>query len=158
MSVEIGSKAPDFTLVDADRNAHSLSNFAGKNVVLAFYPGAFTGVCDKEVCSLRDSITRYNDLNAQVLGISVDGPFVLKEFSNKYELNFPVLADFKLDVAEKYGVVFNNLGGVEGYNTSNRAVFIVDKEGVIRYKWIAEPNPGVEPNYDELISVVGSLS
>ncbi|MBL7999565.1 MAG: redoxin domain-containing protein [Candidatus Kapabacteria bacterium] len=157
MTVDVGAVAPDFSLVDADKATHTLSDYRGKNVVLAFYPGAFTGVCDKEVCSLRDSMARFNDMNAQVLGISVDGPFALKEFSNKYQLNFPVLADFQRTVTNQYGLLFPALGGVAGYDTSNRAVVILDKEGVVRYTWVASPNPGVEPDYDEVLNTVASL-
>lgn len=157
MALEVGVKAPDFTLYDASKTKRSLHEFAGKTVVLAFYPGAFTGVCDKEVCSLRDSMTRYNELNAEVLGISIDGFPALKEFTAKYNLNFTLLSDFNREVTNAYDVLFTGLGGVEGYTVANRAVYIVDKDGVIRYAWTAQPNPGVEPNYDEVIAAVESL-
>src|SRR5512135_869722 len=94
MSIAVGQKAPNFTLHNTDKQPVSLSDYAGKKVVLLFYPGAFTGVCDKEMCSFRDSFTHYNNLNAQVLGVSVDGPWANKAFAEKYNLQFPLLSDY----------------------------------------------------------------
>ncbi|GIV54616.1 MAG: peroxiredoxin [Candidatus Kapaibacterium sp.] len=158
MSVSIGNRAPDFTLYDADRTKRSLSEFLGTPVVLAFFPGAFTGVCDTEMCTLRDSMHRFAEAKAQVIGISVDSPFVLKEFATKYSLPFVLLSDFDRHVTQQYGILFENLGGVEGYHTSNRAVFILDRDGMIRYSWIASPNPGVEPPYDEVIAQANAIA
>ncbi len=158
MSLSVGDRYIDFTLVDSQKESHTLSNIVGKGpVVLAFYPGAFTGVCDKEVCSLRDGMARYNELGATVLGISVDGPFALKEFAAKYQLNFPILSDFTRAVTRSYDLIFNNLGGVQGYDVANRAVYVLDNDGVVRYAWVASPSPGVEPNYDEVITAVSAL-
>lgn len=154
--VNVGEQAPNFELFNSNKEKVQLSSFAGKKVVLAFYPGAFTGVCDKEVCTLRDSMTRFNNSNAVVLGISVDGPFALKEFENKYNLNFPLLSDFERSVTNAYGVLFESLGGVIGYNVSNRAVFILDESQKVSYAWLAQPNPGVEPNYDEILDLVNN--
>ena len=89
MAVEVGQPAPDFTLYDADRQQRSLAEFRGKSVVLAFYPGAFTGVCTTEMCTFRDRMERFNSMNSQVLGISVDGAFAQKVFSDQNNLNFP---------------------------------------------------------------------
>lgn len=152
MTCSVGDRAPEFTLYDADRNKRSLSEFRGRPVVLAFFPGAFTGVCDTEMCTLRDSMSRLIQANAAVIGISVDPPFVLKEFATKYSLPFVLLSDFDRNISRLYGVLFENLGGIEGYHTSNRAVFILDGEGIIRYVWIASPTPAVEPPYDEVIA------
>jgi peroxiredoxin len=158
MSLSVGDRFVDVTLYDSNREQKSLSSFVQAGpVVLAFYPGAFSGVCDKEVCALRDSMTRYSDIGATVVGISVDGPFVLKEFAAKHQLNFTLLSDFERAATDAYGVSFMNLGGVQGYKVANRAVFIIDADGVIRYTWTASPNPGVEPNYDELVATVASL-
>ena len=107
--------------------------------------------------SLRDGMGEYEKLGATVVGISVDSAFVLKEFATKYQLNYTLLSDFQREATNAYGVSFSNLGGVEGYVVSNRAVFIVDTNGVIRYAWTAAPNPGVEPDYNELVNVVASL-
>ena len=157
MAAEVGQAAPDFTLYDTDRNQRSLSDFKGKNVVLAFFPGAFTGVCTTEACTLRDSVDQFNSMNAQVIGITVDGPFAQKAWSDQNNLNFPFLSDFSREVINQYGVAFPNLAGVEGYVVANRAVLVLDQEGVVRYKWVA-PNPGIEPNYEEVKAAVSSLN
>ena len=149
--------APDFNLKNTEKNDIALSSFKGKTVVLAFYPGAFTGVCDTEMCSLRDSMNSFNDLNTTVLGISVDSPWANAEFAKKYEINFNLLSDYNRDVSKAYDMIFNGLGGLEGYECSNRGVLIIDGEGLIQYRWVAE-NPGVEPNYSEIIEKVKSLS
>ena len=149
--------APDFNLKNTQKNNIALSSYKGKTVVLAFYPGAFTGVCDTEMCSLRDSMNSFNDLNATVLGISVDSPWANAEFAKKYEINFNLLSDYNRDVSKAYDMIFNGLGGLEGYECSNRGVIIIDGEGLIKFRWVAE-NPGVEPNYSEIIEKVKSLS
>ena len=149
--------APDFNLKNTEKNDIALSSYKGKTVVLAFYPGAFTGVCDTEMCSLRDSMNSFNDLNATVLGISVDSPWANAEFAKKYEINFNLLSDYNRDVSKAYDMIFNGLGGLEGYECSNRGVLIIDREGLIQYRWVAE-NPGIEPNYSEIIEKVKSLS
>ena len=149
--------APDFNLKNTEKNNIALSSYKGKTVVLAFYPGAFTGVCDTEMCSLRDSMNSFNDLNATVLGISVDSPWANAEFAKKYEINFNLLSDYNRDVSKAYDMIFNGLGGLEGYECSNRGVIIIDGQGLIQYRWVAE-NPGVEPNYSEIIEKVKSLS
>ncbi len=158
MALSVGNRAPEFTLYDADRTKRSLNEFIGKPIVLAFFPGAFTGVCDTEMCTLRDSMHRLASADAQIIGISVDAPFVLKEFAIKYSLPFVMLSDFDRRVSREYGILFENFGGIEGYHTSNRAVFILDRDGIIRYIWIASPNPGVEPPYDEVIANANALA
>ena len=157
MAVEVGMAAPDFSLYDADRKATSLSDFRGKNVVLAFYPGAFTGVCTTEMCTFRDRMDGLNSLNAQVLGISVDGAFAQKAFSDQNNLNFPLLSDFQREAVNQYDLALSNFAGMEGYTASKRAVYVVDGEGVVRYAWVG-PNPGVEPDYDEVQAELGKLS
>ena len=153
----LNETAPDFNLKNTEKNDIALSSYKGKTVVLAFYPGAFTGVCDTEMCSLRDNINSFNDLNATVLGISVDSPWANAEFAKKYEINFNLLSDYNRDVSKVYDMIFNGLGGLEGYECSNRGVIIIDRQGLIQYRWVAE-NPGVEPNYSEIIEKVKSLS
>ena len=156
MAVEVGQAAPDFTLFDNERQQRSLGEFKGKNVVLAFYPGAFTGVCTTEMCTLRDRADQFNNLNAQVLGISVDAPASQKAFSDNNNLSFPLLSDYSRQVVNQYDVALPNFGGMEGYVAAQRAVFVVDKEGVVRYKWVA-PTPGVEPDYDEIRQALDHL-
>ena len=157
MAAEVGQAAPDFSLYDTDRNLRSLSEFRGKNVVLAFFPGAFTGVCTTEACALRDSIDEFNSMNAQVLGISVDPPFSQKAWADGNNVNYPFLSDFNREAVNAYGVALPNLAGMQGYVAANRAVFVVDGEGVIRYRWDA-PAPVNEPDYAEVRQAVSALA
>ena len=154
--LNVNEPAPEFTLKNTEREDVSLSSFSDKTVVLAFYPGAFTGVCDTEMCTLQDNLKAFNEFNATVLGISVDSPWANGGFSKKYNLEFDLLSDLDREVTKKYDVLFQGLGGIEGYTCSNRAVFIVQK-GVIKYSWEASPNPGVEPDYDEIKNTLQNL-
>ncbi len=147
--VEIGQKAPDFTLADTELKPRSLKEFRGKKTVLAFFVGAFTSVCTKEMCTFRDSMARLTDLKAQIVGIAVSDPFSNKAFGEKNYLSFPILSDYKRDVVRAYGIELPNFAGLQGYTTSKRAIFILDKDSVVRYKWISD-NPAVEPNYGEI--------
>jgi len=149
MSVSVGQQAPDFKLFDAERKERSLREFRGKKTVLAFYPGAFTGVCTKELCTFRDSLSKLNDLHAQLVGISVDAPFANKAFAAQNKLEFPLLSDYTRAVSRRYGGVHDDFVGMKGYAVAKRAVFVLDESGVVRYSWVSE-NPGVEPNYDEI--------
>ena len=157
MAAEVGQTAPEFSLYDQDRKERSLAEFKGKNVVLAFYPGAFTGTCTTEMCALRDRADQFNSLNAQVLGISVDNPFAQKAWSDANNLNFPLLSDFDRQAVIQYEVALPNLAGLQGYTAANRAVFVVDRVGVVRYKWVA-PSPVDEPDYEELRHALAQLS
>ena len=157
MAAEVGQKAPDFELFDANKQPTKLSDSKGKNVVLAFYPGAFTGVCTTEMCTFRDRFDSFNSMNAQVFGISVDVFFSQKVFSDTNNLNFPLLSDYTRETVNAYGIALPNFAGMEGYTASQRAVFVIDKEGVIRFKWVGE-NPGVEPDYDEIQRQVDQLN
>ena len=156
MAVQVGTQAPSFTLVDTDKKQRSLDEFKGKKLVIAFFPGAFTGVCTKEMCALRDSMSKFNELNAQVIGISVDSPFANKGFSETNKLQFPLLSDYTRTAVKAYGVELQNFAGLEGYTVAQRSVFVLDQDGVIRYAWVAE-NPGIEPNYDEITKAVASI-
>lgn len=149
MPIKTGEKAPGFTLPDTEKNQRSLDEFLGKVTVLAFYPGAFTGVCTKEMCALRDALERFNSLNAQVVGISVDSPFANKGFATSNKLSFPLLSDYTRKVSSEYCGLYNDFGGLKGYTTAKRSVFVLDKQGVVRYTWISE-NPGTEPPYAEV--------
>ena len=157
MAAEVGQQAPDFELFDNDKNPTKLSDSEGKNVVLAFFPGAFTGVCTTEMCSFRDRSDSFNSMNAQVYGISVDAIFSQKAFSDANNLNFPLLSDYQREVGAAYGVSLPNFAGMDGYTASERAVFVIDKGGVIRFKWVGE-NPGKEPDYDEVQREVDKLN
>ena len=152
----VGNAAPDFTLKNTSKDDVSLSDYVGKTVVLAFYPGAFTGVCDKEMCAFQDNMSKLNDANAVVLGISVDSPWANAEFARKYELEFTLLSDVDRNVVQMYDATFTGLGGIEGYVSANRVVIVIDKDGVVQYRWDAE-SPGVEPDYESIVSFAGSM-
>ena len=156
MAAEVGQAAPEFNLHDTDRQQRKLSDFKGQNVVLAFFPGAFTGTCTTEMCTFRDRTDAFNSMNAQVFGISVDPPFSQKAWSDANNLNFPLLSDFNREAVNAYGIPLPGLAGMEGYVAAQRAVFVVDKEGVIRYKWVGE-TPANEPDYDEVQRQVDQL-
>ena len=147
--LNVNDTAPEFTLKNTNKEDVSLSDYNDKTVVLAFYPGAYTGVCDTEMCTLQENLNSFNNLNATVIGISVDSPWANGAFSKQYTLEFELLSDIDRKVIKEYDVLFTGLGGIEGYTSANRAVFIV-KDGMIKYNWEAEPNPGVEPDYDEI--------
>jgi peroxiredoxin len=156
MAAKVGDKAPDFTLYDTEKKPRSLKEFLGKKTVLVFYPGAFTGVCTKEMCTFRDSLSRFNALNAQVVGISVDAPFANKAFATQNNLQFPLLSDFNRTALKAYGIVHEGFSGLNGYFASKRSVFVLDKDGIVRYAWISD-DPGVEPNYNEVTKALSSF-
>lgn len=145
----IGDNAPDFELPDVDMKPRKLSEFRGKKTVLAFFPAAESPVCTAEMCALRDSLDQLRDLGANVVGVSVDGPFANKFFVNNRHLNFPVLSDYRRDTIKKYGIVMNRLGPLEGYDAAKRSVFILDETGKVIYRWVSD-NPLIEPNYNEI--------
>ncbi len=152
MALSVGTQAPQFSLFDVERKERSLSEFSGKKVILAFYPGAFTGVCQKELCNFRDSLVELEKMNAQVLGISVDSPFANKAFADQNKITFPLLSDYTRKVSEQYGGVHQDFVGLKGYSVSKRAVYVVNEKGNIIYTWVSE-NPGVEPPYEEIKKV-----
>ncbi len=148
--IKVGDRAPDFTLPDADLKPRSLKEFLGRKiVVLAFFPGAFTGTCTKEMCAFRDSIARLENLKAQVVGVSVNDPFSNKGFTQVNMLPFPLLSDYKREVIKIYGIELPDFAGLQGYTVAKRSIFILDKDGVVRYVWVSD-NPAVEPNYQEI--------
>ena len=153
---KIGDTAPEFTLKNTDKNDVSLADYNGQAVILAVYPGAFTGVCDKEMCAFQDSLGKLNDSNAVVLGISVDSPWANAEFARKYNLEFDLLSDLNRDVVGSYDAAFVGLGGIDGYVCANRVVIVIDKNGIVQHRWVAE-NPGVEPDYDAVVALAASL-
>ncbi len=148
-NVKVGEKAPDFTLPDTDMKPKSLHDFSGQKVVIAFFVGAFTSTCTKEMCAFRDSMARLTDLNAQVIGVSVNDPFTNKGFAEKNRLPYPILSDYNREVVKRYGLELEDFAGLKGYTVAKRSIFILDQEGIIRYMWVSE-NPAVEPNYAEI--------
>jgi len=149
MSVEIEQKPPDFQLPDQDRKQQALKDFIGKKTVIAFFPGAFTSVCTREMCAFRDSMQALNRLNAQVVAISVNDPFTNKAFAEANKLQFPILSDYGRETVRKFNVFHEDFAGLKGYTAAKRSVFVLDDKGVVRYRWISE-DPGKEPNYDEV--------
>ncbi len=154
--LDVGTKAPDFTLFKNRTDKVSLAEQRGKKVVLAFFPAAFTSVCEKELCTFRDSLAELNGLDATVLGISVDGPFSNVAFAEKNKLTFPVLSDYTRATVRAYDVALDDFAGLPGYTASKRAVYVVDGEGTIRYAWVG-PNPGVEPDYEAVKKAVAGI-
>lgn len=144
-----GDVAPDFELPDIDMNMRKLGEFKGRNTLLAFFPAAESPVCTTEMCVFRDSLNEFKNSNTAVVGISVDGPFANKIFKINRHLNFPLLSDYKRETISDYGIVMKDLGPLKDYNAAKRSIFLLDKNGVIKYVWISD-NPLVEPKYDEI--------
>ena len=157
MSTQVGQKAPDFTLFDSDKNKVSLSAMAGSPVVILFFPLAFTGVCTKELCSVRDNIATYNQTNANVIGISVDSLFTLAKFKEDQQLNFTLLSDFNGTAASSYGVLYDVFPAFEMEKVSKRAAFVVDAEGVVRYAEVCA-TPGDLPNFAAIQETLAGLA
>ncbi|MFY8034142.1 MAG: redoxin domain-containing protein [Flexibacteraceae bacterium] len=154
-SLTIGSKAPDFTLTNSDKQAVTLSEHFGKPIVLLFFPLAFTSVCTAELCSVRDNITFYNQTNATVLGISVDSPFTLAKFKEEQKLNFQLLSDFNKEVSGAYGALYENFVlGLKG--VSKRSAFVINAEGNIVYAEVLE-NAGDQPNFGAIQDALRAL-
>jgi len=153
MSVDINQNLPDFQLYDQERKQRSLKEFQGKNIVLAFFPGAFTGTCTKEMCTIRDS---FSALPGSVVAVSVNDPFTNKAFAEANKLQFPILSDYSRDTIRRLNIVQNDFAGLKGYTAAKRSVFILDGNGVVRYKWISE-DPAKEPNYQEIKATLDKL-
>ena len=156
MAISTGTAAPDFSLVDQDGEAHTLSEHKGRNVILAFFPAVFSGVCDTEMCAFRDSLSELSNADADVIGVSVDARFANKEFATKHSLPFPILSDYGRSAIRAYDVVFPNFAGMDGYDAATRSVFVIDKSGNVNWVWEA-PSPGNEPPYDEVLAAAGAL-
>ena len=156
MAIEAGQQAPGFTLYDSERNKVNLSDYKDKNVVLLFFPLAFSSVCTAELCTVRDTIGDYENADAQVLGISIDSLFVLNKFKKDQSINFPLLSDFNKVVAEEYDVIYEVFPAFEMKGVSKRAAFVIDKEGVVKYIEIC-PTPGDKHNFEAIMKVLASL-
>ena len=155
MPVDVGSKAPEFTLTNQDRQPVSLSEQLAKGpVVLAFFPAAFSGVCQKEMCTFRDSLNELKSVSAQVMGVSTDTFFALKAWDDQQQLGFPLLSDYNKDVIRKYGVVNPDMIGLK--DISKRAVFVIDKGGVVRHREVLDDARN-EPDYAKVKSALASL-
>jgi peroxiredoxin len=155
MNVTVGAKAPSFSLVNTEKQKVSLEDFKGQNLVILFFPLAFTSVCTAELCSIRDNIGTYNDLNTAVVGISVDSPFTLGKFKAEQNLNFPLLSDFNKDVSQAYGAFYENFV-LDLKGVSKRSAFVVDKEGVVRYAQVLE-SAGDLPDFEAVKNTLNGL-
>lgn len=147
--------APDFTLKNTEGQDVSLSDFKGKPVLLLFFPLAFSSVCTAELCGVRDNFKQYEQSDAQVLGISVDSLFALKEFKQAQELNFPLLSDFNKEAAEAYGCLYDEFYGMKG--VSKRAAFVVDEKGRIKYAEVLDKASDL-PDFKAIQQVLGIAS
>ncbi|GAB4311658.1 MAG: peroxiredoxin [Candidatus Bipolaricaulota bacterium] len=154
--VKVGGRAPAFSLVDTERRPVKLADFVGKPVVLAFYPGAFTKVCQRELCAFRDMLANLEALDAQVVGISVDSPWANGAFAAANRIEFPLLSDYSRAVSRQYGGVHEDFAGLPGYAVAKRAVFVVDGAGIVRYAWVSD-DPGVEPPYAAVESALRAI-
>ena len=156
MAVQVGDTAPIFSLISSEKAPVSLESYKGKNVVLLFFPMAFTSVCTTELCTMRDNIAMYNGLNAEILAVSVDSPFTLDKFKEEQKLNFPLLSDFNKEVSQNYGAFYEDFVlGLRG--VSKRAAFVIDKEGTVRYAEILD-NAGELPNFAAVKMTLEGLS
>jgi peroxiredoxin len=156
MSVSVGNLAPDFSLLDGEKKERKLSSFKGSKVVIAFFPGVFTGVCTKEMCRLNDSLGMLQKADAQVLGISVDPVYAQKAFASANKLTFPILSDYTRYVSLEYCGLVNDFSGMPGFTASKRSVYVLDRGQKVTYVWVGE-HPGVEPPYDDVFAAVNTI-
>ena len=156
MAIQVGDKAPSFTLVSTEKEQVALENYKGKNVVLLFFPLAFTGVCTTELCTMRDDIAAYQNLDAEILAVSVDSPFSLGKFKAEQNLNFNLLSDFNKEVSRAYGSLYEDFVlGMKG--VSKRSAFVIDKEGVVKYAEVLE-SAGDLPNFAAVKETLSGLN
>ena len=157
MSIQKGQQAPDFSLFNTEKQKVNLAEHKGKNVVILFFPLAFTGVCTAELCNVRDNISIYNNTNAEVFGVSVDSLFVLNKFKAEQNLNFPLLSDFNKEAAKAYDVLYDTFPVFEMMGVSKRAAFVVDKTGIVQYAEVCA-TPGDLPNFAAIQTVLEGLT
>jgi len=156
MALNIGDKAPDFKLRNTEKGEVSLADYKGQNVVLLFFPLAFTGVCTTELCTMRDNIADYQGLNAQILAVSVDSLFTLEKFKAEQNLNFPLLSDFNKEVSQAYDTFYDSFV-LDMKGVSKRSAFVIDKEGVVQYAEVLE-SAGDLPNFEAVKAALAKLN
>ncbi|MFN8244049.1 MAG: redoxin domain-containing protein [Ferruginibacter sp.] len=155
MPLTVGQPAPAFSLFNSDKNKVALSDYKGKNVLLLFFPQAFTSVCTKELCAVRDDIARYSNVNAEVLGISVDSVFTLNQFKQEQGYNFPLLSDFNKEVSALYDCIYHDwILDMKG--VSKRAAFVIDGEGILQYAQVLE-SAGDLPDFEAINQTLETL-
>ncbi len=152
----LNQSAPDFSLFDTEKKKVTLSELKGKNVLILFFPLAFTSTCTTELCSMRDNLSFYNSMNAEVLGISVDSLFSLGKFKEEQKLNFALLSDFNKEASKAFGCLYDTFV-FDMQGVSKRSAFIIDKEGVVRYEEVLE-KAGDLPNFEAINDVLKGLN
>ena len=156
MHIQTGQAAPDFTLYNSEKEQITLSEMKGHNVLLLFFPLAFTSVCTAELCSVRDNLSWYNSVDAKVFGISVDALQTLARFKTDQQLNFTLLSDFNKEVSRLYDSIYETFG----YNmkgVSKRSAFVIDKDGIVQYAEVLE-NAGEQPDFEAIQEVLKKLN
>jgi glutaredoxin-dependent peroxiredoxin len=157
MVLRLGQKVPEFALPDADQKTRSLAELTNQGpVVLAFFPFAFSGVCDKEMCTFRDGFGSLQGAGAQLVGISVDSSYSLKAFAQTYNLQFPLLSDFNKKIAKLYGVLQDSWVELGYKGVAKRAVMVVDRQKKLRYRWVTD-DASEEPPYSEIAKAARKL-
>lgn len=151
MAANIGDMAPEFELVNTELSPTKLSEFRGKKVILAFFVAASSPVCERELCTFRDSWNELSEMDAQILAISNDGPFANKAFAIQNDIKFPILSDYTSQTIRDYDILMPDLLHIKGYNAAKRSIFIIDDAGIISYRWVSD-DPLKEPDYDAIKS------
>jgi peroxiredoxin len=155
MSTTIGQAAPNFTLFNTEKKEISLTDYKGKNLVILFFPLAFTGVCTAELCNIRDNYNSYTALNAEVIGISVDSLFALEQFKIAQNYHFDLLSDFNKTASKDYDTMYDTFAfGMQG--VSKRSAFVIDKNGILQYKEVLD-DAGKQPNFDAIKTCLASI-
>lgn len=158
MALSVGQKAAEFSLYNSEKAKVNLSDYAGnKNVLLLFFPQAFTGVCTKELCSVRDGINKYHNDSTEVLGLSVDSVFTLGKFKEEQQYNFPLLSDFNKEVSNLYEAIHDSFTEMGMKGVSKRSAFIIDKSGILQYAEVLD-NPGEMPDFDAIDKKLADLA
>ncbi len=156
MTIKRGDKAPDFSLYSSEKEKVSLGDFRGKNVVILFFPLAFTGVCTAELCSVRDEKKDYESLDAEVLGISIDTVMVLDKFKQEQNYNFTLLSDFNKEACRAYGSFYDEFV-LDMKGVAKRSAFVVDKEGMVKYAEVLD-NAGEQPDFEAVKNALKDLN
>ena len=156
MAIQVGQVAPDFGLFSSDKKKIHLADFRGKNLVILFYPLAFSSVCTEELCNVRDNMNKYSSLNAEVVGISVDTVYTLKKFKEVQNLNFTLLSDFNKEASRAYDSIHETFG-YDMRGVSKRSAFVIDSEGVVRYSEVLD-NPGEQPDFQKIQEALTGIS
>jgi peroxiredoxin len=155
MALQVGQPAPDFSLYDSEKNKVTLSEQRGKNVLLMFFPQAFTGFCTKQICTARDNMSQYESANAVVFGISVDSVNSLAKFKELEQVNYSLLSDFNKETSRAYGCIYENWV-LDMKGVSKRAAFIIDANGILQYAEVLE-SPADQPNFEKIQEVLQGL-